>query len=278
MVIHRQVKMSRTTSSGASRTGYVAFDLETDGLVVPGTPPPQVTCGVTIKMDRVGAGLFATDTPMRWHEPGALVSGAVMSPEAIARLIDYMWSEHLQGFVPLSWNGLGFDFRVLALHTALFQTEAERCVYGERVRLLALRGADPMFAFFMHRGFPIKLSKCAQGFHTPLNKSGDGVDAIDAWMQGTEATRVGVLNYCECDVGVLVMVASCIDGRGTVVWTTKSDRTMDWKMERGRRGGGPRPPPDPFESCANLVVLPQPDNTWMDVPIKMSQFFDWTLQ
>ena len=84
------------------------------------------------------------------------------------------------GLLPVSWNSVGFDFRVLHAHAQEHGLLAE----ADQIRTLVLNGVDPMFNFFMHKGFPIGLKRVASGFKLALNKTGSGEDAIDAWAQG----------------------------------------------------------------------------------------------
>jgi hypothetical protein len=248
---------------------YMAFDIETDGLFTDESiQPPQVTCVVTMIMRRITKGSFVIETPRRWH--AALDTATCMSIEEICVLVDYMWSNFEKGVKPLSWNGLGFDFRVLHAHVA---AHSSLHLYNAKIKNLALDGIDPMFNFFMNKGFPVALFRVACGFELALNKSGSGGDAAALWFSGTETDRHGIVNYCERDVAVMCMVVSAIDNADQIKWITKSsNRLASWTPSDAQRL---------FMSCRDACRLRQPDNRWMqssdpskDVPTK-KKFVAW---
>lgn len=92
--------------------GYVAFDIETSGLLEAGKETPRVTCVVTMRMHLVRDGKFDLESARRWHED-LHEEGAFMSVATLQELICYLTSNEREGFVPLTWNGANFDFRVL---------------------------------------------------------------------------------------------------------------------------------------------------------------------
>ena len=246
--------------------GYIAFDLETDGLLPEeqqqGLPPPEVNCGVTQKMHRAGEG-FVTETSRRWVPEGFpdFPDGKCSwDASVLCALVDYLQQEREMGYLPASWNGTGFDFRVL--HALICRAEglpvSIKSRYGERVKVLAMAGVDAMFNFFMHKGFPVAMKRVADGFDLAMNKSGDGVAAVEAWKGGKAADREWVVAYCERDVAVLAMIISAIDATGEIRWITKA---------AGRRAGwSPSDKTRLLMPTSEAMLLPQPDNRWMNKP------------
>lgn len=199
------------------QVGYVAFDIETSGLIESGKEAPKITCVVTMRMERVRPGKFDLESTTRWHDD-LEEEGAFMSVATLQKLISYLSKSAGDGFVPLTWNGAHFDFRVvhdIVAAAGLAEEAAE-------VKRLARLGVDPMFNFFMHKGFPVGLKRVADGFKLDMNKTGSGADAIEQWIHGGYDGRLGVVDYCENDVGVMVLAVSAIDHRKRITWITKS--------------------------------------------------------
>jgi hypothetical protein len=229
-------------------SGFVAFDIETDGLFE-GDVRPNITCVVTMQMRELSPGSFVMGRARCWHEE--LESGEFMSKKTLVDLVRYLSDCMQDGLLPISWNGVGFDFRVLHAHAQ----EHSLLTEAAQIRTLALNGVDPMFNFFMHKGFPIGLKRVASGFKLALNKTGSGEDAIDAWEQGGPQGRLGVVNYCENDVTVLCMVVSAISSRHRITWITRSqNRPAEWQpVVRSKC----------LMKTRHAMCLTPPDNKWM---------------
>ena len=92
--------------------GYVAFDIETSGLLEADKQAPRVTCVVTMRIKLVRAGKFDPEPAQRWHDD-LREEGGFMSLVTLRKLIAYLAISAGEGFLPLTWNGANFDFRVL---------------------------------------------------------------------------------------------------------------------------------------------------------------------
>jgi len=229
--------------------GFVAFDIETDGLFDDGAPPPPVVCAATMCMVDQGQGAFHVDPPVSWC--AGVESPSFMGASHICELVDYLTDAlETKRMRPLTWNGLGFDFRVLAAHLDEFPDHAAK------VQRLARAQIDPCFNFFMRRGFPVGLASVARAFGT-VNKSGHGADVAEAWAHGGADGRRGVLRYCEQDVVVLAVVVSCAVQKGRISWMTKStpSRLAEWAPVNGT---------DITAPVCSALTWPEPDNSWMD--------------
>src|SRR5262245_46435211 len=130
---------------------YVAFDLET-AKEVPGVDfvwRPHRPLGISC------AAAFPSDAkqPIVWHGKRADVQPAerMSTPEA-RELVQSLLQFVKNGYTVLTWNGLGFDFDVLA----------EESANRDDCKRLALSHVDMMFHVFCDRGFPVALDKAAQ--------------------------------------------------------------------------------------------------------------------
>ena len=117
-------------------TKYVSFDLEI-AKILPGDfsdwkrhRPLGITCTATKLGD---------EEPLVWYskDENGLAS-ARMNEDDLGKLIDYLELAVANGNRLVTWNGLGFDFNILAEESG----EWERC------RTLAANHTDIMFDFF----------------------------------------------------------------------------------------------------------------------------------
>jgi hypothetical protein len=135
------------------------------------------------------------------------------------------------------------------------------------VKRLARLGVDPMLNFFMHKGFPVALTRVADGFKLGMNKTGSGADAIEQWLHGGYEGRVGVVDYCENDVVVMVLVVSAISHRKCITWITKSSsKEAHWSPMRSRKLLMP---------TEQAMAMASPDNQWMKPRLTKEDFIGW---
>lgn len=160
---------------------YLAFDIETAGEWPDGSDwrpfrPLGISCAATLPSD--------TQTPALWH--GVDTEGKPadrMTQQDAARLVEHLQAMAGQGYAIVTWNGLGFDFDVLAEESGL----VEPC------RALAREHVDMMFHVFCDQGFPIGLAAAAQGMGLPGKPEGmTGLLAPAMWAKGQ---RQEVLDY-----------------------------------------------------------------------------------
>ncbi len=135
---------------------YLAFDIETakeipgDDLVWRRHRPLGIACAATLAAD--------TGQPVLWY--GRTVNGSPtprMSSDNAQQLVDYLLRMAASGYKILTWNGLGFDFDVLAEESSA-ATSCKECALGH---------VDMMFHAFCILGYPIALEKSAQGMGLP---------------------------------------------------------------------------------------------------------------
>ena len=240
------------------------FDLESNGLFEESSAAfidqncycPEITCGVTYRMTRHAAARgFEVDDTVHWH--GDLTTGEYMSGKNVVKLVEYMVRQRKAGYVPMGWNSVGFDFKLLYCCLLQRYDGPDKRQRLTELRELALCSVDPCFNFFMGRGFPVQMRRVAAGFNLPVNKSGDGAEAARMWIEGTKQDRLGIVRYCEQDVVVLTMIVSAIACSGEIRWLTKSTGKLAKFV----------PPANfkemPLISCEKAMRLTPPDNSWM---------------
>jgi hypothetical protein len=166
-------------------------------------------------------------------------------------LLDYLCKMAADGFTILTWNGLGFDFDVLAEETAA----AVLC------RDCALSHVDMMFHIVCTLGYPVALDKAAQGMGLPGKPAGmSGVKAPAIWAQGRHKE---VLDYVAQDVRMAMQIAEAADKRCKFEWITRKGTKSQMPLPRG------------WLTVRDALTLPEPDTSWMSNPMKRRDFIAW---
>jgi len=176
---------------------YLAFDIETAGVVENGSDwtsqrPLGISCAATLLAD--------SDQPTLWHgETDRASPKDRMRREEAAALVRYLEDQVAQGCTMLTWNGLGFDFDVLAEESGLLET----------CRKLALSHVDMMFDAFCQLGHGVGLDAAARGMGLAGKLKGmTGELAPVLWARGE---REKVLRYVAQDVRTTLELATACE-------------------------------------------------------------------
>ena len=225
----------------------IVFDLETE--VTPGSLDlerhiPAIT---------VAATLPDGDKSLLWYEQDAegQATGEVLSRERARALVRYLADAAQAGQTIVTWNGAGFDFRVLAQASGL----TDQCVE------LAWEHLDMMFWFHCRNGYSIGLDRAAQAVGSGKTQGMDGAEAARLWGAG-EYERV--LEYVAQDVRAL----------GAIYQGAQRSRALRWINTRGRtsRASGP------LLTVREAFRMPLPDTSWMRrAPWPREKFVGWML-
>jgi hypothetical protein len=228
---------------------YLAFDIETSALPRWGhqrgrRQPVGITCAATLASDE--------PSPRLWHAVDAAGQPADrMQPADARRLVGYLAQRAAEGYAVLTWNGLDFDFQVLAEESQAL-AECQRLAWGH---------VDMMFHVFCVQGFRVGLDKAAQGSGVPGKPKGmSGIMAPALWAEGR---RQEVLDYVAQDVRTTLQLAQTCQQRRSLGWITGNGRL--------RR----MPLPDGWLPVHAAARLPEPDTSWMNAPSRRSEFLEW---
>jgi len=228
---------------------YLAFDIE----IAKDFPdiadwrrhrPLGITCAATLAADEPQARL--------WHglDPGGGPADRMSRDEA-AGLVEHLEAMVKKGYTIATWNGLGFDFEVLA-------EESGRTGACKR---LARGHVDMMFHVFCALGFPVGLDAAARGMRIPGKPEGmSGVLAPQMWAQGK---RREVLDYVAGDVRTTLELARAGDLTRTFHWITRRGQTKHLALPHG------------WLDVPSALKLPEPDTSWMRQPTTRRQFTRW---
>ena len=228
---------------------YMAFDIEI-ATIIPDSArswnayrPFGISCAATLSS---GGQLTV------WHgkTPGGGIA-ELMSREELVTLVAFLEEGSRSGLKLLTWNGLGFDFDVLAEESGLLP----------ECQALALEHIDMMFHFFCLRGFGLGLDQAAKGMGVPGKPPGmSGEMAPKYWKAGR---RQEVLAYVAQDVRTTLNIATLVDQEGSLRWRSKTGQLQELLLNQG------------WLTVREALRLPEPDTSWMREPWRRSKFTGW---
>lgn len=166
-----------------------------------------------------------------------------------------------QGYKIVTWNGTGFDFRVLAFESGMY----EECAR------LALHHVDMMLIVTFTKGWLLGLDTAlsAAGIQSKLKEVELSDGSVLEYMKGDLVPALweigeykAVLDYLTYDVTQPLEYAHLIEKQGFIWWTTKAGNTQKVKFQ-----GMP--------STLECFKIPEPDVSWMEAPKTRHYFVSW---
>jgi len=229
---------------------FLAFDIET-AKDVPGDDfnwkphrPLGISCAATLASDAGKARL--------WFGGAAQSSPALkMSREENAELVRYLCDRVVDGYTIVTWNGLAFDFDILAEESGL----------SAKCKKLALEQVDMMFHVFCVKGFPVGLDNAARGSGVKGKPAGmSGIEAPQLWQRGEHQA---VLDYVGQDVRTTLELALLSEQQKALRWITQKGTRSECPLGSG------------WLAVEQAMRLPKPDTSWMTKPMLRSHFTAW---
>ncbi len=228
---------------------YLTFDIEIakeipeDETDWKAHRPLGITCAAAASSD--DRGLW------NWYAHQAGRFEAQMTTIRCQSLVIVLQGMVDEGYTLLTWNGLGFDFHILAEESGMY----------EECKELALSHIDMMFHFFASKGFPLGLDAAARGMGLPGKPEGmDGAIAARMWANG-EYHRI--LDYVSWDAKNTLGLAQAVDNAHCLRWTAQSGRQNTWYSEK-------------WLTVKEAMELPLPNTSWMSDPWSREKFYGWT--
>jgi len=229
---------------------FVAFDIETARLTPDGDDwhshrPLGISC-YALAWRKDGAA----QTSLGHGKEGAGNPQPQMSRVECCALVEELAGFVRQGFVPLTWNGLGFDFNILAEESGMHSQCCE----------LARAHVDMMFHFFCLKGYLLGLDKAAKGMGLAGKLEGmDGAQAPILWQQGQYAK---VLEYVTQDVITTLNVAEEISTRGQIRWQSRGGKSNRVVIPH-------------LLTVSEALKLPLPNAPYIRQPLTRQSFMSW---
>jgi uncharacterized protein YprB with RNaseH-like and TPR domain len=174
-----------------------------------------------------------------------------MDPAETQDLVKYLQAQVELGGTILTWNGLGFDFDILAEESGMAAECSE----------LARQHIDMMFHVFCLKGFPLGLDKAAKGMGLAGKTPGvTGDMAPKMWREGLFQE---VLEYVQQDVQSLIDLWFAVDGLRQLKWTSNRGYLQRLSLPSG------------WVTVEQALKLPLPDTSWMSDPWQREKFSGW---
>lgn len=222
---------------------YLAFDIETATVMPEGDPnwrsrrPLGISCAATLLSD--------TDELVLWHGTDRL------SQEEAAGLVEYLMTQVEDEYTIATWNGMGFDFDILAEESGMLAECQE----------LAVNHVDMMFHVLCRLGYGVGLNAAAKGMD--LEGKPDGMSGAMAPALWAEGKREAVLDYVAQDARTTAELATACEACGWLRWITKKGAARKMML------------PDGWLIAAEAWELPQPYTSWMTDPWRRGDFTAW---
>ena len=172
-----------------------------------------------------------------------------MTRATARELLAHLRELQVRGDRVCAWNGASFDLRWIA-HAADDIPTA---------RAVAMDLYDPMFQFFNRTGFPVGLEAVARGMGLPMSKPMKSEDAPRLWCHGQHQA---VLDYVCSDALMTVKIVEQIEQQRSVRWVP-------------RKGGVKSEPIVRLLTVGDVLKQPEPDQSWMDKPLRRGHFVAW---
>lgn len=243
---------------------FLSFDMEI-AKPVPDGPDilehrPGIGCAALAREgDARAEVLFDPEASPELFDP----STRAMSHEGAMRILAALEEAAARGETLVTWNGAGFDFRLLADETGR-RADCAR---------LALKSVDMMFQVLCDRGHPLSLGTALKGANLPSKldrvtlRNGesvtiDGAAAPQFWQAGEYAA---VMQYCAADAeGTLALAVACQRSR-RLAWTSQKGRPNEMYLRTG------------WLTVEQCLALPLPDTSWMTRPMTRDSIVGWTM-
>jgi hypothetical protein len=212
-------KVKLQTETPSTRK-YLALDIET-AKVLPTSErdcmahrPLGISCAATLLSD--------SDEPVLWYSvAGRKRPAAHMRRSEVRRMVNYLAKKVQQGYMIVTWNGVGFDFDILAEESGMLKA----------CQRLAADHIDMMFHAVCLLGHGIGLNAAARGMN--LRGKAEGITGALApilWAQGRQQR---VLEYVSRDVQATLELARACEASGFLRWVTRNGRRRKMPLLHG---------------------------------------------
>lgn len=180
---------------------------------------------------------------------------------AARRMATELVELHEAGYTLVTWNGCGFDFRVVAQESGMTSEMAA----------LAMDHVDLMLMVTSTKGHYLGLQKALKGAgltgklkrvtlsNGRIIEDMEGSQAPILWEAGEQEA---VLAYLEQDVRQQLALAQWVQENSVIRWTANSGNPQAASF-------------DQLLTVRECLALPEPDTSWMKKPPSREQFVEW---
>lgn len=242
---------------------FVAFDVEI-AKPVPDGPDllahrPGIACAAIAREGEERAQvLFDPSESPDVFDPATMA----LTRDGALRVLDALDEAVGRGDTLVTWNGAGFDFRLLADETGR---------HADCVRLV-MASVDMMFQVLCERGHPLSLDAALKGgglrpkLEQVTLRSGESVHISGAEApQYWQAAEYGaVAAYCAADAERTAELAAACQRSRQLAWVSQKGRPNQVYLRSG------------WLTVEQCLALPLPDTSWMTKPMRREDVLAWT--
>ena len=233
------------------RLKFAAFDLETCNLIDDNMPGLERGALGIACISLMLSGEQAPEIWCKRDTDGRIADQ--LSPDHLCKFVDRLKSLVSDGFTIVTWNGLGFDFRVLAAESQRLQD----------CQTLAINHVDMMYNIFCEKGWPVGIAQVASEMGLKgKTQDMNGVDAVRIWNEQPDQRQL-VVDYAKQDAKTTLELADLGQEKEMLRWRSQSGNPQVLRL------------PDGWLTCKRAERLPEPDNSWMNDPLERADFRDW---
>ena len=247
---------------------WVGFDLEIANEFPDEGNPLDADLGITCASTVTSDGEVVT-WPAPCHMVGSRAGAmypARLSTDMCAAIVGRLLEYDYKGYRIITWNGLGFDFPLLAI-------ECHNDGLTALIKGLATNHIDIGFQMLCEKGFMCGLNAAAKGLKLEGKTEGMHGDLAPAMWKESREKQDLVLEYVAQDSRTTGEVyEGILDQGGSLVWITKKGyptRRAWFPTLRGNQYGVR------LLKVAEALALPLPDTSWMDEAWPRSKFSGW---
>jgi hypothetical protein len=243
---------------------FVAFDVEI-AKPVPDGPDilvhkPGIACAALAREGDERASILFDPA----ESPELFGPATTMTREGALRILAALEDAVGRGDTLVTWNGAGFDFRLLA-------DESGRPADCAR---LAMASVDMMFQVLCERGHPLSLDAALKGAALPPKMEQVTLrDGSTVHISGAEAPRywqagewAAVATYCAADAERTAALAAACQRSRQLAWVSQKGRPNQVYLRTG------------WLTVEQCLALPLPDTSWMTRPMRREDVLAWTKQ
>jgi hypothetical protein len=169
-------------------------------------------------------------------------------------MVKHLASRYLEGYTPMTWNGIGFEWLELAHGTGWWQ----------ECKVMAMLHLDLFFHLFGVVGYFVSWDRGMRGMGLP-GKAASGMTGADApamWPKDPES----VIEYVKQDVIQPLQFLERTEARGWASWAYKrSEGIINSELNRHKKGFGSITIPQ-WLPVYKVLELPLPDVSGFDNP------------
>jgi len=177
-----------------------------------------------------------------------------MSTDEVKMMVLRIADRYLEGYIPMTWNGVGFEWRDIAHETGWWQ----------ECKVMSYLHLDLMFHLLKLCGYFVSQDRAMRGMGLPGKAASPitGADAPELWPKDPET----VIRYVQQDVIQPLEFFARTRRLGWAAWAYKRTDGMNVDLNRFKHGYGNAELSGGWLPVYKVLELPDPDTSSFDNP------------